>query len=81
MTMYADAFIRDYTKKHHSGAYVTQIELLRAKVTRLCGILKSSVIRRLKLDNQILLLLIKKKKVEIIDVTLTGDIQVSKREV
>ena len=62
--MYASLFIGNYaknmtSKEHNSGTSMSQMELLRTKGTRFCGILQSSVIPRLKLDDQILLLLIK----------------------
>ena len=64
MTMYAGIFIGDYAKnmafkEHSSGTSMSQIELLRTKGKRFCGIFQSSAIPRLKLDDQILLLLIK----------------------
>ena len=43
----------------HSGASMSQMELLRTKVTRFCGILQSIVTPTLTIDHQILLLLIK----------------------
>ena len=65
--MYAGTFIGNYAKnmafeEHNSGKSMNQMELLRAKGTRFCGILQSSVISRLKLDDQILLLLIKPRR-------------------
>ena len=65
--MYAVIFIGSYaknmtSKEHSSGISMSQIELLRTKGTRFCGILQSSVIPRLKLDDQMLLLLIKPKR-------------------
>ena len=67
MAMYVGIFIGDYVKsttfkKHNSGPSMNLMELLRAKGTRLCGFLKSSVMRRLNLDNEILLLLKKIRK-------------------
>ena len=67
MTMYADIFLKDYAKnmvfkQQNSGSSMSQMELLRTKGIRLCGILQSSVISRLKLDDQILLLLIKPRR-------------------
>ena len=64
MTIYAGIFIGNYAKnmnsqEHSTGTSMSQMELLRTKGTRFCGILQSSVIPRLKLDNQILFLLIK----------------------
>ena len=61
--MYAGIFIGNYAKnmafkEHNSGTSMRQMELLRIKGTRFIGILQSSVIRRLKFDDQILLLLI-----------------------
>ena len=44
-----------------SGTSMIQMELLRTKSTRFCGILQFSVIPRLKFDDHILLLLIKPK--------------------
>ena len=57
--MYAGIFIVDSAKnmafkEHNSGTSMTQMELLRTKGTRFCGILQSSVIQRLKLYDQIL---------------------------
>ena len=49
-------------KEHSSGTSMSQMELLRAKGTRFCVILQSSVIPRLKLDDKILLLLIKPRR-------------------
>ena len=62
--MYAGIFIGNSAKnmafkEHNSGTSMSQMELLGTKGTRFCGILQSSVIRRLKFDYQILLLLIK----------------------
>ena len=67
MTMYAGILIVSYaknmtSKEHNSGASIRQMELLRTKGTRFCGILQPSVIPRLKLDDQILLLLIKPRR-------------------
>ena len=45
-----------------SGTSMIQMELLRTKSTRFCGILQFSAISRLKFDDQILLLLIKLKR-------------------
>ena len=44
MAIYAGIFIGDYArnmtfKEHHSGTRVSQMELLRIKGTRFCGIL------------------------------------------
>ena len=65
--MYAVIFIGSYaknmtSKEHSSDMSMSQIELLRRKGTRFCVILQSSVIPRLKLDDQMLLLLIKPKR-------------------
>ena len=62
--MYAGIFIENYaksmnSKEHNSGTSMSQMELLRTKGVRFCGILQSGVIPRLKLDGQILFLLIK----------------------
>ena len=67
MTMYAGIFIGDYAKnmafkERNSVTSMSQMELLRTKGTRFCGILQSSVIPRLKLDDQMLLLLIKPRR-------------------
>ena len=67
MTKHAGIFIGDYAKimalkEHHSGTSISQMELLRRKGTRFCGNLQSSVILGLKLDYQILLLLIKSRR-------------------
>ena len=45
-----------------SGTSMIQMELLRTKSTRFCGILQFSAIPRLKFDDQILFLLIKLKR-------------------
>ena len=50
-------FIGDFAKnmafnEDNSGTTMSQMELLRAKGTRFCGILQSSVIPRLKHDDQ-----------------------------
>ena len=65
--MHAVIFIGSYaksmtSKEHSSDMSMSQIELLRTKGTRFCVILKSGVIPRLKLDDQMLLLLIKPKR-------------------
>ena len=65
--MYAVIFIGSYaknltSKEHNSGMSMSQIKLLRTNDTRFCGILQSSVIPRLKVDDQMLLLLIKPKR-------------------
>ena len=67
MTLYAGIFTGNYaknmtSKEHNSGKSMSQMELLRTKGKRFQGILESSVIPRLKLDGQILLLLIKPRK-------------------
>ena len=67
MTMYADIFIEDYAKsmslkEQLSITSMSQMELLRTKCTRFYGILRFSVISRLKIDDQILLLLIKPRR-------------------
>ena len=49
-------------KEHNSGTSMSQMELLRTKGTRFCGILQSIVIPRLRLDDQILLLLLKPRR-------------------
>ena len=64
MTIHSGIFIGNYVKNmafkvRSIGTSMNQMDLLRAKGTRFCGILQSSVIRILKLDDQILLLLIK----------------------
>ena len=46
-------------KEHSSGTSMSQMELFRTKGTRFCGVSRSSVIPRLKVDGQMLLLLIK----------------------
>ena len=78
--MYAGVFIVNYAKnmtlkEHHS----VTMELLRTKGTRFYGILQSSVIPRLKLDNQILLLLIKPRRIA--EIVIPGDVRVNEREV
>ena len=67
MTMYVGIYNGDYVKsmvfkEHNSGTSIIQMELLRTKGTRFCGILQSSVIPRLKPGDQILLLLIKPRR-------------------
>ena len=49
-------------KTHNSATSMSQMELLRTNGTRFCEILQSSVIPRLMLDDQILLLLIKPRR-------------------
>ena len=51
------------SKEDNSGTSMRQMELLREKGT-ICGILKSSVIPRMKLSGQILFFLIKERKIE-----------------
>ena len=46
-------------KEHNSGTSISQMELLITKGSRFGGILQSSPMPRLKLDDLILLLLIK----------------------
>ena len=58
---------------------MNQMELLRAKFARLCWILQSSVVSRLKLDNQIIDNT--KKEVKIVDINIPGDVRVNKRKV
>ena len=65
--MYAGIFIGNYaknmtSKEHNSGTSMSQMELLRTKGSRFCGILQSSVILRLKLEDQILFILIKPRR-------------------
>ena len=65
--MYVGIFTRDYAKsmtlkEHNSATIMNHKELLRTKCTRFCGILLSRVIPRMKLDDQILLLLIKPRR-------------------
>lgn len=79
--MYADIFLKDYAKnmvfkQQNSGSSMSQMELLRTKGIRLCGILQSSVISRLKLDNQIVFI-DKNKSVKMIDINIPGDIGVN----
>ena len=67
MAMYAGIFIGNYAKnmafkKYHSGANMSQIKLLRTRVTRFIEILQSGVIPRLKLNNTTLLLLVKSRR-------------------
>ena len=64
MTIYACISIGDYVNKmvveeHCSGISKSQMELLRTKTIRFCGILISSVMSVLNNDDQLLLLLIK----------------------
>ena len=64
MTINSGIFIGDdvknmVLKEPHSGASMNQMELLRTKVTKFCGILQSIVTPTLTIDHQILLLLIK----------------------
>ena len=54
--MYAGIFIGNYAKnlafkEHNSGTSMSQMELLRTKGTRFCGIFQSGLIPRLKLDD------------------------------
>ena len=49
-------------KKYHSGASMSQMKLLRTRVTRFIEILQSGVIPRLKINNTILLLLVKSRR-------------------
>lgn len=79
--MYADIFLKDYAKnmvfkQQNSGSSMSQMELLRTKGIRLCGILQSSVISRLKLDDQIVFI-DKNKSVKMIDINIPGDIGVN----
>ena len=65
--MYTGIFIGDYAKnmafkEQNSGVSMIQMELLRTKGTRFCEILQSSVIPRLILDDQMLLLFIKPRR-------------------
>ena len=67
MTMYAGIFTGNYAKnmtfkEYNSGTSMSQMESLRKKGTRFCGILQSSRIPRLKLHDQILLLLTKPRR-------------------
>ena len=62
--MYVGIFNGDYAKnmafkEHISSTSKSQMELLRTKGPGFYGILQSSVIPRLKLDDQIFLFLIK----------------------
>ena len=62
--MYAGIFIENYaknmtSKEHNSGTSMSLMELLRAEGTRFYGILQSGMILILKLNGQILFLLIK----------------------
>ena len=83
-------------KKHHKRTTMNQMELLRAKFARLCWILQSSVVSRLKLDNQIIdiqssvvsrlkldnqIIDKTKKEVKIVDINIPGDVRVNKRKV
>ena len=65
-------------KEHHNGTSMSQIELLRPKGTRFCGILQSSVIILLLSD---IVITDKTKEVKIVDVTIPGDVRVNEREV
>ena len=65
--MYGGIFIGDYVKnmafkEHNNGMNMRQMELFRTKGARFCGNLQSSVIPIFKLDDQILLLLIKPRR-------------------
>ena len=64
MQLYALETMQNYMafKEHNSGTSMSQMELLRAKSTRFCVILQPSVIPRLKLNDKILLLLIKPRR-------------------
>lgn len=55
---------------------MSQMELLRTKCTRFFKNVQSSVISRLKLDNQIVFI-DKNKSVKMIDINIPGDIGVS----
>ena len=62
--MYTGIFIGNYAKnmafmEHSSDRSMGQMDLLRKKDRRFYGILQSSVITRLNLDDKILLLFIK----------------------
>ena len=58
-------------KEHNSGTSMIQMELLRTKSTRFCGILQFSAISRLKFDDQIFFVIDKTKtEVKIVDVTI-----------
>ena len=59
-----------------SGTSMSQMELLRTKCTRFFKNVQSSVISRLKLDNQIVFI-DKNKSVKMIDINIPGDIGVS----
>ena len=64
MTMYAGIFTEKFAKnlffnEHNIGMSIRKMELLRAKSTWFCGI--PNVIPRLKLDDQIMLSLIKSR--------------------
>ena len=64
MAMYTGIFIGNYAKnmafmEHSSDRSMGQMDLLRKKDRRFYGILQSSVITRLNLDDKILLLFIK----------------------
>ena len=64
MAMYTGIFIGNYAKnmafmEHSSDRSMGQMDLLRKKDRRFCGILQSSVITRLNLDDKVLLLFIK----------------------
>ena len=53
------AFKKNDFKESKSDTSIKQMGFLRIKGTRFCGILQSSLIGRLNLDDQILLLLMK----------------------
>ena len=64
---YDNVFIGNYAKNRtskecDSGVSMNQMGLLRRKGTRFCEVLQSSVIPRLKFDDQILYLLIKPRR-------------------
>ena len=63
MQVYSSVNIQNMDfKTHNSATSMSQMELLRTNGTRFCEILQSSVIPRLMLDDQILLLLIKPRR-------------------
>ena len=87
MAMYTGIFIGNYTKnmtskEHNNCTSMSQIELLRTKGTRFCGISQSSVDTKIEARRLDTVVIDKtKKKVKIVDFTILGDKRVNEREV
>ena len=85
MTMHTGIFTGNYVKnmtlkEYHSGKRMSRMELLRTKCTRFFENSQSSVISRLKLDDQILFLFVKTRKRLRSDINIPGDTRVNQRE-